>query len=211
MRTLKYFGIQAEKLMAFVILIGIAYGVVFGTMLSDGGRDCIGMVINYMIVMGIITIVVVQSSLVQSNMPLVLSMGGQRKEVFWGAQWTTALLIVQIEILYLLLKLFLPQSYIEYMGFMGRILPCICIAGGALSELLALLTLKFGRKGVLAGTVSISLAGTFTFITISSGEDIFFTISDYFDVLLFLFAVILYVVLGVIYYYQWKKYELRAF
>lgn len=213
MRTLKYFGIQAKKLIVFDILIGIAYGVIFGTMLSDGKDNLIGMVMTYMITMEIITIIVTHVSLVKMNMPLALSMGGRRKEIFLGAQWTVALLIVQLLVFFSLAKIVFFENDMEYLGFIYEFLPHICIAGASLSEFLAVLTLKFGGKGTMIGTVLMSLAGSFSVIVVSSDGSDFnsYLFTDSFKMFLLSFLILIYVIITAVYYDIWKKYELRAF
>lgn len=215
MRTLKYFGVQAEKMVAFVMVMGILYGIIFGSIFSETMQERSYVMTNYILMMGIIVILVTQTNLVKLNMPLVLSLGCGRKEAFWGAQWMTALLIVQFEFICLLSNMLFSNDIQEYAGFLARILPFICIASGVLSELLAILLLKFGNKGTWIGVLCMALVWAFIGFTMNDRVKDFdrslSALSGSFRITLFAVLLILYAFLAVIYYYVWKKYELKAF
>lgn len=215
MRTLKYFGIQAEKMVAFVFILGILYGIIFGGLFSETVPERTYVVVNYMLMMGVITIIVMQSSLVKLNMPLVLSLGCSRKEAFWGAQWMVMLMMVQFEFVCFLFLIFCSAQIREYAGFMSRILPFVCIAAGALSELMAVFVLKFGNQGTLIGILCMVFTGVILGFTMNDRvrdlDGFLSMFSGSFKMLMFLVLLVLYAFFTFIYYLVWKKYELKAF
>lgn len=202
MRTLKYFGIYAEKMFGTILAFGIGYTILFGVALDVGT--------SYLLMMGVIMIITCQAGLVKLNLPLVLSFGCNRKEAFMGTQLVNFLLIVQMEIVGLIMQFFSIPA-IEGYPFSGILLLTALIGSGAASQFLAGLIIRFQTFGTLIGIgcglligISVSL---FMMYQSFSGLEI---VENYKGMLVGA-AVVLYALAMFFYYKAWKNYELRPF
>lgn len=206
MRTIKYFGLQAEKMFALVLAFGGAYSILFSSFTSeDPGRISI----SYLFIMGITAVITSQSGMIRLTMPLILSFGCRRKEVFLGTQWYMFLLIVQSQIVFVLLRLFMPalvktgaDASIEIVAL------AVLIGAGALSEIIAILTLKFNKITAMIGIICGSSVGIICY-TVLIPKPVDLHLPENFEYMILAGVVLIYAAAAVIYYRMWSKYELK--
>jgi len=215
-RTLKYGVIYAEKVFSMIIIIAGIYALIY--YLQGGFGDIISdslMIPFYMGEMCLIMLFIIQIMNKSRYIPLSISFGSLRKETFIGIQWINLILIVQSVIL-VGVCLIPNQSISGEMKSMGiLIFALLLVALGGIGQLIAAVSIKFGKLGgfLIAGLIFVLITSAIVVLALVGEINTNITIDSFpsnIKILAIIVAVIVYICGSYINYRVLKNYEVRA-
>ena len=174
LRTVKYLSLLVVQFIGALLGVGALFIAFYAvsTPLSEfesAGWRILGMAFAC----GMMFPFVLQASLIQSYMPLPLSMGVTRRGFFAGAQAAKVMLAGGIGVCLLLIQLAVKWMFGVDALFTGTMLVglfAVLLLGASVGEALGFVSLRFGRVGMIVFFVLIGRDAALSFQCVGAGR-----------------------------------------
>ena len=161
-RTLKYWGLTAEKMVFFAVAMSIVFVLFQLLMMSDDGvLEVMSRMPAFMLIFATITLLTVQVSHITTTASLTISLGATRRETFYGMHWMNLLTVVQLAIVFDLAARFCAGGTLWRFGDLRLLGLAILLIGAALGQLGAWLKQAFGKAGQIFMVITVMLVSGF--------------------------------------------------
>lgn len=152
MGAIRYFARKAEEVVGLLFAISLACGLfftLFGAleMRNNTIEYYIRTSFWYLIMMGAVMIFSMHLGNEQLNIPLSLSLGSRRKEVFWGIQNMNLLVILQVTIFLVIIQIVFPFLTQEIPFSINGLLLFGFLFLAGMGQICSAVSIRFGGKG----------------------------------------------------------------